>query len=295
MGIYRNNGKQVLFDNGDGVVTHIADARDNEASHALATAMNQRSESFITNSLRTKSPNFYGHRVSRQNFTRALNAAIDAANQLDKIKKSLFYGRDNNLDPAEGLQDTSDIPARMGCDNNPMLAIDIVHGIIGKFTEAGELLEALKASLNGEPLDLVNVAEEIGDGFWYDAILLNRASLSFEEVQTVIINKLRARFPEAYSDDNANLRDLDTERAILERATIAPTNPASGGEAVRNVAAGADAAFKKIAAAQSDMIDAPATSGTAGGELHKSPAERQHPLPGEHLAHQRIRREDRDS
>jgi NTP pyrophosphatase (non-canonical NTP hydrolase) len=239
---------------------------------------------FIKNAMRTCSPNFYGERVARHEFNEAFNNAIDAANQLDKVKKSLFYGRDNNLDPRDGQKDVCDLPARIN-ENDPAMAIDLLHGIIGKFTEAGELLEALKRVFNGFQLDTVNIEEEIGDGFWYDAIILNRTGGSFDEIQARIIEKLRTRFPDAYSDYNANERDLDKERVVLEGA-----QPFDVDEAKRK----SDLAFEAVEATKANMIDAPVTSGTKNSELAKSPAARMAALPGEHLAHQHIRKEDAD-
>jgi len=222
MGKYFAVGKQVLYEGtgGTDIDLHVADAANNEVAHAIATTFNQRSENFIKDALRTCSPNFYGERVSKRNFVHILNDCINAANQLDKVKKSLFYGRDNNLDPAEGQRNVSDLPDILA-GNGPetQVAINIIHGILGKFTEAGELLEALKSALNDKDehgFDYVNLLEEIGDGFWYDAILLNELDSTFEEVQERIIAKLRARFPDKYEDASANERNLDAERAILE-------------------------------------------------------------------------------
>lgn len=197
---------------------------------------------FIADALRTKSPNFYGGRVSRREFVSAVNNFIHAANALDKVKKSLFYGRDNNLDPRDGEQSTDELPFRFG-DTEAAVAIDLIHGVIGKATESGELLEALREAINeGKPLDYVNVNEEIGDGFWYDAILLNITGGTFDGVQDTIIAKLRARFPEAYADASANERDLDTERAILEGAAYVPEDSIDiGGEETVKLSTGDEA------------------------------------------------------
>mgnify|MGYP001197215003 FL=1 len=45
----------------------------------------------------------------------------------------------------------------------------VLHGVMGIGTEVGELLEAF--NMNETPIDLVNLKEEIGDAYWYLAIL----------------------------------------------------------------------------------------------------------------------------
>ncbi len=96
--------------------------------------------------------------------------------------------------------------------NAPML-----HGTIGVMTEAGELLDCVKKHLYyGKPLDDTNAKEEIGDILWYLAQICNAKSWSMEEIMQANIDKLRARYPEKFTEDNAINRDLDAERQALE-------------------------------------------------------------------------------
>ena len=93
----------------------------------------------------------------------------------------------------------------------------ILHAAMGCVTESGELLDALKKStFYGRELDLVNVKEEAGDLLWYLAILFDELGTTFEEEQERVINKLKARFPDKFTEDKAFNRDLTTERSILE-------------------------------------------------------------------------------
>lgn len=215
--MYYQNGKQVLFKNaGEETVTHICDARDYEAAHSIVSRMN--AGAYVEEARVTLSPSWHGDKVARHVFVQALNAAIDAANQLDKVKKTLFYGRDNNIDPREGQQSIEDLPSIIAVpDSSPA---NIIHAIIGIFTEAGEMLEALKDAINkGEPIDFVNAMEETGDLFWYAAILAHECGFTFDEAQSVNIAKLRARFPDKFTEFDANNRDLSIERQILETGT----------------------------------------------------------------------------
>jgi NTP pyrophosphatase (non-canonical NTP hydrolase) len=95
-----------------------------------------------------------------------------------------------------------------------------LHAILGKLTEIGELADAFKKHIfYGKPLDLPNVHEEIGDGFWYDALLLDSTGGNWDRVQDRNIAKLKARYPDKFTEDNAINRDLDNERKVLEDNT----------------------------------------------------------------------------
>jgi NTP pyrophosphatase (non-canonical NTP hydrolase) len=173
-------------------------------------------DNYIQEAARTKSPNFYSDDISVETVVGALRDFIRAGNVLDKLKKSLFYGK-----PYEEQQFAS----YDGIRNEMMMTIfpelkqdevDTIHGILGIATESTELVEALVKWLEGAPLDSVNIAEENGDIMWYQALLLAIAGRTFSTEQVRNIAKLRARFPDKYSDDAANNRDLDTERKVLE-------------------------------------------------------------------------------
>lgn len=95
--------------------------------------------------------------------------------------------------------------------------LNMLHAAIGIGTEAGEMLDQFKRKMfYGRELDVVNVKEEIGDLMWYIAILLRELDLNFEEILQLNIDKLRARFPEKFSEHHAINRNLDKERDILE-------------------------------------------------------------------------------
>lgn len=170
----------------------------------------------------TLSHEFHGELVGKHVWAHTLNNAIDALTKLDKVKKSLFYGRDNNL-IADGQKGVTDLPERIfmnvpsGTNLSMTDAADLIHGIIGLATEAGELLELLRDTINGKPLDKVNVKEEVGDGKWYMAILARVAGFMWGEDERTNIAKLRARFPDRFTEYDANNRNLSAERDILEK------------------------------------------------------------------------------
>lgn len=154
---------------------------------------------------------------------------------------------------------------------------NLLHASFGLITELGELVDIYKRNtFYGKDIDLVNVKEELGDIFWYLAIIyriypnalqykeriVNRHSnekfifeiqdhinslcyflryskeedieimlvrlfgelksfsefnnFIFEDVLQTNINKLKARFPEKFTNELALNRDLDKERKVLE-------------------------------------------------------------------------------
>jgi NTP pyrophosphatase (non-canonical NTP hydrolase) len=94
----------------------------------------------------------------------------------------------------------------------------LLHAVYGLSTESGELLDQFKRHIYyGQKLDLVNVEEEMGDIFWYLAILADQLGVSFEQVMEKNIAKLKARYGEKFSQESALQRDLKNERDILEQ------------------------------------------------------------------------------
>jgi NTP pyrophosphatase (non-canonical NTP hydrolase) len=94
----------------------------------------------------------------------------------------------------------------------------LLHGMIGVCTEAGELQDMVKKHLvYGKSLDLTNVMEECFDVMWYVSLCLDAAGFSMEEAMERGIAKLRARYPNGFTEEAALNRDLVKERTELER------------------------------------------------------------------------------
>ena len=157
-----------------------------------------------------------------------LQLTISANHMLDQIKKHTFYNRDYNT---EAFNESWTIArnALAGIEFTSMDAGDqeftevplnvnsrVFHSLVGISTESGELLEQLFSVLHGTHIDTINTLEEFGDLNWYVAIGLDALNGDFEQVLTTNIDKLRARFPDRFNSNDANERDLDKEREILE-------------------------------------------------------------------------------
>ena len=95
---------------------------------------------------------------------------------------------------------------------------DLLHAAMGMSTEANEFLDGLKKHMfYGAKLDIVNLKEELGDMLWYMAIAMYVLDTDFNKEMDRVINKLRTRYPEKFTEEDALDRDLDAERKELER------------------------------------------------------------------------------
>jgi len=162
-------------------------------------------KNYLQDSARTASNTYFTDKATEAEVKETFETFAATGETLDNQKRRLFYGKGDAL--TGGEVDGFSINGLNG---------NIVHAIYGLCTEAGEISEAfLKAASSGK-FDEVNLKEEAGDLLWYLAMLFRELDTDFEDVATTNINKLKARFPEKFTQDKAYNRDLDTERGILE-------------------------------------------------------------------------------
>ncbi len=177
--------------------------------------------------------------VDQTQLTAVLDATIAAGNLLDVLKKDIFYGlpkTQEKLDariermaknavelagagPAAALVMHPNVVT--ATPKAPLANIDprVAHAIIGLATESVELLEALrKAIVTGQPIDGVNVLEELGDLNWYHAIAVDALGGNWEKIQETNIAKLRERNKGNKFNAQATIeRDVQAERELLEQ------------------------------------------------------------------------------
>lgn len=95
--------------------------------------------------------------------------------------------------------------------------IRLVHAAQGLSTEVGEFTDVLKKWVfYGRPVDEVNLEEELGDLMWYVAEAANALGADLGKIMATNIEKLRARYPDKFTEFDAQHRNLEAERAILE-------------------------------------------------------------------------------
>ena len=85
-------------------------------------------------------------------------------------------------------------------------------------TELGELADAYKKHIfYGKELDITNVSEEIFDMFWYAVNLARIEKIDLVKGMQNNIAKLKVRFPDKFTEQNAIERNLEAEREQLEK------------------------------------------------------------------------------
>lgn len=175
---------------------------------------------YVQAALRTEShtPGIVYQRLAENANVRAeMNVAfgqfIYAAQRLDKIKKALYYGKPTEFDAPV---DKMPMPSSFSILETDGKMSRMFHAVLGICTEAGEMLEAMdKVLYEGKELDVDNIFEEMGDGMWYFAIGCDSMGFDPETVIGRNIAKLKARYPDKFTTENALNRDLDKEKQAL--------------------------------------------------------------------------------
>lgn len=169
----------------------------------------------------TKSDQFHGELVPLGVLMRTLRELITQGNILDKVKKTLFYGRANDY-AVVGNTSCKRIADgwrhRDGRTIAPQAAMHLIHCMIGVQNEATEIMEQLLIALETGSFDEAHFLEEIGDSQWYQAVGVDALGYKdFGTVQRMNIAKLQERYAGKFSEHAANVRDLGAERQTLEQ------------------------------------------------------------------------------
>lgn len=166
---------------------------------------------------RTASGTFHADLVTPSTLLDAINEVQLSAKHIDKIKKALFYGKED--------ADLAFVRSLKGKESYGQVEVDLIHSILGIYTEAAELLELLGVALYNKDTPLSyeengefenKLVNESGDGLWYHAMLYRLLETNFDEVASKNIAKLRKRFPVKFTEDLAVNRDEASENVVFE-------------------------------------------------------------------------------
>ena len=90
------------------------------------------------------------------------------------------------------------------------LPTDLTHVALGIATEGGEFTTVVKrAAIYDKPVgaqEIHHMVEELGDLLWYIALAAEHLSVPLNRIAEGNIEKLRARFPQSYSNEAAEQR-----------------------------------------------------------------------------------------
>lgn len=80
----------------------------------------------------------------------------------------------------------------------------LVNGVMGLAGEAGECVDVVKKHLfQGHDLDKARLAKELGDVAWYLAVAAHAIGYELGEIFCMNDDKLRARYPDGFSEEKS--------------------------------------------------------------------------------------------
>lgn len=79
----------------------------------------------------------------------------------------------------------------------------IYHAVFGLASEAGEVAGIFQKKYQGHPVDKEHIKKEMGDCLWMIAELATALDIEYEDIMKTNIDKLKARFPEGFSEERS--------------------------------------------------------------------------------------------
>ena len=152
--------------------------------------------------------------------TSCINGFILSTSAMDIMKKKIMYNSNPmkllELDAklAKEIKEfPSDFVEKISQDE---LLSQLLHYSVGTITELLEIIMALGNAVKTGELDRANMGEELGDSLYYLSVMATRLGLPLESIMETNNKKLKARYPNKFTEESANERDLEAERKILE-------------------------------------------------------------------------------
>ena len=84
----------------------------------------------------------------------------------------------------------------------------LLNGALGLCGEAGEVADIVKkATFQGHDLDMVHIAEELGDVAWYLAVAAEAIGYDLNTIFELNVEKLKRRYPEGFDSERSIHRE----------------------------------------------------------------------------------------
>jgi phosphoribosyl-ATP pyrophosphohydrolase len=157
---------------------------------------------------------------NKDDLYRAFGLFLIATGSLDFLKKKIMY----NPNPQELLKLDAKISKEIQIFNDPQVIDTIaedetlsklLHYYIGVATEANECVLALVKAAKGD-MDIINITEEHSDLQFYLARANDTLGLKLEDQMDRLVDKLKVRYPDKFTEENAINRNETEERKALE-------------------------------------------------------------------------------
>lgn len=155
----------------------------------------------------------------------ALNRLTPASLELDHFKRGMTYGDKLRINPPaqyHGVNPTVAAAATAINDGDALsdaqrARLLLIHGVLGKITEALELAPILVDLLSDQhDFDSINLLEELGDDAFYTALIEHAAQYDANQVVYRNVKKLGKRYKGGrFTAGEALNRDLGAEREAL--------------------------------------------------------------------------------
>lgn len=156
----------------------------------------------------------------------ALRRLAPASLELDHYKRAMTYGEKLRINPpfnyyglaAEIRAAQASVAEGYPLTDSQSKRLLLIHGILGKLTEAMEQVPILLSLLtDNKDFDRINLLEELGDDRFYTALVQHAASFEQGDVEIRNVLKLGKRYKGGtFTAGEAVNRDLDSERRALE-------------------------------------------------------------------------------
>lgn len=85
---------------------------------------------------------------------------------------------------------------------------ELINGLMGLSGECGETVEVFKKWIfQGAPLDTDQAKAELGDVFWYAALICHSMGWDFNDIMEGNLQKISERYPEGFDVERSNNRE----------------------------------------------------------------------------------------
>lgn len=137
-------------------------------------------------------------------FRRIYLATMHLRKLTDDLKGYIFYGREPSPEKPYTMVEFSG----KGLTESKL---DALHAILGLISESGELAEPILRWVVGYEVNEDHIVEELGDIHWFMNLMTAALNLTESNIKKQNIAKLRARFPDKFSEADAIDRDVENE------------------------------------------------------------------------------------